>query len=132
MAISRKFIGLTLAWSVLFVAGLHLTGGISPAPGAQAASAQAKLDRRAASARANYVRCLTLNYAAGHRRGASQLEITNACAEKSGPARAAFIRAGFPVPRAHKEIDELAAATYREMLILIPPCPEDKSPSLMS
>jgi|GEM_PF-2953105 hypothetical protein len=129
MRISRKFICLGLGWAVLLVAGLYLTGGLSPAPGAVV---KAKQDRQVALARSKYVRCLTLSYATGHRSSASQSEVTGACASEAEPVRATFIRAGFLAPHAQKEIEALAEATYREMLILIPPCPEDKSPSLMS
>ena len=132
MGISRTFTCLTLGWSLLLVAGLHLTGGLIAAPGDAAAMAQAKQDRRAAVAHADFVRCLTLSYAAGQPSGASQREVTNACAQKSDGARAALIRAGFPVPQAQKVIDGIALATYREMLILIPPCPEDKAPARIS
>jgi hypothetical protein len=129
MVFPNKFICLTLGWAVLLVAGLYLTAAPSAAP---AEAAKAKQDRQVARARSNYVRCLTLSYTTGHRSGAKEAEVTNACAREAGPARAAFIQAGFPVPRAQREVAAIAAATFQEMLILIPPCRENNMPAHMS
>ena len=101
MRLSKTVIFMTSAWAVLLLAGLILTSGHP------AASNETKISRHVAAAEDDYVRCLKLRYGFGHQGGTSLAQMTGACRQKSNLARAALIRAGFPVPRADGKIAAL-------------------------
>ncbi len=126
MRMSKTYIYMTSAWAVLLLAGLMVTAGEPSAP------AQTKMGRQVAAAEGGYVRCLKLRYASGHRSGNSLALVAGACGEKSDIARAAFLRAGFRLPEAQGRIERLATNTQRKMRILMPPCPEEMTPSPLS